>query len=88
MGFGEEDALFQRDDGGALQQVLECARAAPAGVGALDRLAELHLVADQDDVAGDRLTHHVHILEMNGESYRLAQSKSRRRAPTTPTHSS
>jgi DNA replication protein DnaC len=27
----------------------------------------------------DRLTHHVHILEMNGESYRLAQSKRRRR---------
>lgn len=27
----------------------------------------------------DRLTHHVHILEMNGESYRLKQSKSRRR---------
>ena len=25
----------------------------------------------------DRLTHHVHILEMNGDSYRLAQSKSR-----------
>jgi len=23
----------------------------------------------------DRLTHHVHILEMNGESYRLAHSK-------------
>ena len=39
----------------------------------------------------DRLTHHVHILEMNGDSYRLAQSKSRLRrtkskpppAPTT-----
>jgi DNA replication protein DnaC len=29
----------------------------------------------------DRLTHHVHILEMNGESYRLRQSKHRRRAP-------
>lgn len=28
----------------------------------------------------DRLTHHVHILEMNGPSYRLAQSRSRRRA--------
>jgi DNA replication protein DnaC len=28
----------------------------------------------------DRLTHHVHILEMNGESYRLAQSKRRRRS--------
>jgi DNA replication protein DnaC len=27
----------------------------------------------------DRLTHHVHILEMSGESYRLAQSKQRRR---------
>jgi len=26
----------------------------------------------------DRLTHHVHILEMNGESYRLRQSKQRR----------
>ena len=29
----------------------------------------------------DRLTHHVHILEMNGESYRLRQSKHRQRAP-------
>ncbi|MCP4780195.1 MAG: ATP-binding protein, partial [Hyphomicrobium sp.] len=27
----------------------------------------------------DRLTHHVHILEMNGDSYRLAQSKDRAR---------
>ena len=27
----------------------------------------------------DRVTHHVHILEMNGESYRLKQSKSKRR---------
>jgi len=27
----------------------------------------------------DRLTHHVHILELNGESYRLKQSKARRR---------
>ena len=27
----------------------------------------------------DRLTHHVHILEMNGESYRLAHSKRRKR---------
>jgi DNA replication protein DnaC len=32
----------------------------------------------------DRLTHHVHILEMNGESYRLRTSKHRRQAaPTT-----
>jgi DNA replication protein DnaC len=27
----------------------------------------------------DRLTHHVHILEMNGDSYRLKQSKGNRR---------
>jgi DNA replication protein DnaC len=27
----------------------------------------------------DRLTHHVHILELNGESYRLRQSKARRK---------
>jgi DNA replication protein DnaC len=29
----------------------------------------------------DRLTHHVHILEMNGDSYRLKQSKRRQRGP-------
>ncbi len=34
----------------------------------------------------DRLTHHVHILEMNGESYRLAHSKKgvRREKPQPP----
>ena len=33
----------------------------------------------------DRLTHHVHILEMNGDSYRLAHSKRRsRRVKTDP----
>ena len=30
----------------------------------------------------DRLTHHVHILEMNGESYRLKQSKHKRSSQT------
>ena len=34
----------------------------------------------------DRLTHHVHILEMNGESYRLAQSKRRQRTADAPLH--
>ena len=29
----------------------------------------------------DRLTHHVHILEMNGESYRLNQSRIRQTKP-------
>jgi DNA replication protein DnaC len=29
----------------------------------------------------DRLTHHVHILEMNGDSYRLNQSQKRRKSP-------
>jgi len=31
----------------------------------------------------DRLTHHVHILELNGDSYRLKQSKGRRRKTST-----
>ena len=30
----------------------------------------------------DRITHHVHILEMNGETYRLKQSRPRRRQPS------
>ena len=29
----------------------------------------------------DRLTHHVHILEMNGDSYRLKQSQKQRKSP-------
>jgi DNA replication protein DnaC len=32
----------------------------------------------------DRLTHHVHILEMNGESFRLKQSKHKRGSPPQP----
>ena len=32
----------------------------------------------------DRLAHHVHILEMNGESFRLNQSKKRRKSPKSP----
>lgn len=31
----------------------------------------------------DRLTHHVHILEMSGDSYRLRQSKRRQRGDRT-----
>ena len=30
----------------------------------------------------DRLTHHVHILEMNGESFRLNHSRARKTVPT------
>jgi DNA replication protein DnaC len=32
----------------------------------------------------DRLTHHVHILELNGESYRLKQSRARRQQAAQP----
>ncbi len=32
----------------------------------------------------DRLTHHVHILELNGESYRLEHSKKARPPAATP----
>ena len=34
----------------------------------------------------DRLTHHVHILEMNGESYRLKASQRRQGKPEIPTN--
>ena len=30
----------------------------------------------------DRLTHHVHLLEMNGDSYRLKQSRRKREPPS------
>jgi IstB-like ATP binding protein len=30
----------------------------------------------------DRLTHHVHILKMNGESFRLASSRKRQKGKT------
>ena len=36
----------------------------------------------------DRLTHHVHILEMNGQSFRLAASKKAQRRPDQATNSS
>jgi DNA replication protein DnaC len=32
----------------------------------------------------DRLTHHVHILELSGESFRLKQSKARGRVKADP----
>ena len=34
----------------------------------------------------DRLTHHVHILEMSGESYRLRVSRRRQGETETPTN--
>ena len=46
----------------------------PQGFAAFERLTGALL---------DRLTHHVHILEMNGDSYRLNQSQKRRKPPKT-----
>lgn len=34
----------------------------------------------------DRLTHHVHVLACNGDSYRLADARRRRAKPATQTH--
>ena len=36
----------------------------------------------------DRLTHHVHILEMNGDSYRLKASRRRQGKAEAPTNAS
>jgi DNA replication protein DnaC len=35
----------------------------------------------------DRLTHHIHILEMNGDSYRLKESKNTRKVTSVATSS-
>jgi len=45
---------------------------------ALQELTEVLGSERLTDALLDRLTHHVHILEMNGESYRLKQSKHKR----------
>ena len=49
-----------------------------------ERILSLEVVELLSRITGallDRLTHHVHILEMNGDSYRLNQSR-RRQTPT------
>jgi hypothetical protein len=43
-----------------------------------------HLPLTEVQTTQDRLTHHVHILEMNGESFRLKQSKRKRAGQTKP----
>ena len=65
---------------------------AKRGIGAGDTVAlmgsntpeslEAHFGVPMTGALLDRITHHVHILEMNGESYRLKQSRSRRRTPS------
>ncbi len=48
-------------------------------------------VLDSEQLTGtlfDRLTHHVHILEMNGESYRLATRKKQQQRHAKPNISS
>ena len=45
---------------------------APAGTSICEALIDLERLTG---ALLDRLTHHVHILEMNGDSYRLKESK-------------
>ena len=51
-GGAEEDAELGRNGGVAVEHVLEAGEPGLAGVAALGRLGELHLVADQDQVPG------------------------------------
>ena len=48
----EEHAQLRRNGGVAVQQVLEAGEPGLAGMAALGRLGELHLVADEDQVPG------------------------------------
>ena len=47
-------------------------------------MAALKWLGAASGIAGATVTHHVHILEMNGDSYRLNQSKKRRKSPKIP----
>ena len=48
-----------------------------------DYAADLGEILASSNTLLDRLTHHVHILVMNGESYRLKTSKQKRAAHRT-----
>ena len=63
----------------------ECANEGlhPRWAAHLDALASTPLASQRlTGALLDRLTHHVHILEMNGESFRLNHSRARKTAPT------
>ena len=46
-----------------------------------DGMSRTEVRSNDEAVLAERLTHHVHILEMNGDSFRLNQSKKRRKSP-------
>ena len=58
-----------------LREYEKLARQCAAGVSIMSAFS----CASSSGALLDRLTHHVHILEMNGDSYRLNQSKRRSR---------
>ena len=74
-GLGERHEAQLIDDSAAAM------KAAPRQSPAICRSDEWTEAFGSERLTGallDRLTHHVHILEMNGESYRLKDSKRRR----------
>ena len=56
-------------------------RLSPAEEASRRALAEVCRCLERKESFLDRLTHHVHILEMNGESFRLNHSRARKMAP-------
>ena len=67
----------------------QCASEGADHVRYLVRLTELELIDRERRMVERRIrqarfTHHVHILEMNGESYRLNQSRKQRKSPKMP----
>jgi len=60
-----------------LQKLRESGADVPVGTATSARSTKVFASERLTDALLDRLTHHVHILEMNGESFRLKQSKNK-----------
>ena len=82
MSFATDGGVVAADGG---VETLNVSMNAVGKVGIFLQVNSVVLPLCEHGLAGallDRITHHVHILEMNADSYRLKQSRSRRQRPS------